>query len=205
MLYEVITINYTIVLTVDQDNTDIGSGYYNANPDDVAATNIDNDVAGITVTPTDQITTEAGGTGTFNVRLNSEPTDDVTITLLTSDATEGDVTTPASKTLTFTPANWNTNQTVTVTGADELIDDGDVEYTIVTSAASSSDTKYNNMVVDDVTMTNQDNDVAGITVSPLTLNVSEDVTTATFTVVLNTQPATDAVNYDVYVDSYNFV
>ena len=37
--------------------------------------------------------------------------------------------------LTFTPANWNTPQTVTVTGVDDAIDDGDVAYTIVTAAA----------------------------------------------------------------------
>ena len=33
---------------------------------------------------------------------------------------------PAS--LTFTTANWNTAQTVTVTGVDDCLDDGDIAY-----------------------------------------------------------------------------
>ena len=43
-------------------------------------TNTDNDAAGITVTPTSGLTTtEAGGTATFTVVLNTQPTADVTI------------------------------------------------------------------------------------------------------------------------------
>ncbi|MBL7904115.1 MAG: HYR domain-containing protein, partial [Bacteroidales bacterium] len=191
-------IAYNIVLSIDPVNTDEGSGYYNANPDDVAGTNIDNDVAGITVTPVDSQTTETGQTGTFTVVLDTEPTETVTITLSSDDLTEGDVT--SATTLTFTPANWNVAQTVTVTGIDEFIVDGDVAYDIVTSAASSADLKYNNMVVDDVTMTNIDNDVAGFIVTPTSLTVSENATTATFTIVLTSMPATDDDNYVVVVN-----
>ena len=61
-------------------------------------------------------TTEAGGTATFTVVLNTQPTADVTIALSSSDTTEGTVG-PAS--LTFTTANWNVAQTVTVTGVDD--------------------------------------------------------------------------------------
>ncbi|MDY0102090.1 MAG: Calx-beta domain-containing protein, partial [Lentimicrobium sp.] len=193
-------IPYTIVLTIDQDNTDELSGYYNVNPDDVAATNIDNDVAGVTVNPIDTQTSEGGDTGTFTVVLDTEPTQDVTITLSSDDLTEGDVTNPVTQTLTFTPLNWNTPQTVTVTGADELIVDGTVEYHINTSTTSSTDPKYSGLPVDDVTMNNLDNDVAGITVTPTSLTVSENVTSATFSVVLTSKPATDLVDYDVYVD-----
>ena len=89
---------------------------------DVAVTNTDNDAAGITVTPTTALTTtEAGGTATFTVVLNTQPTADVTIALSSSDTTEGTVT-PAS--LTFTTANWNVAQTVTVTGVDDALVDG---------------------------------------------------------------------------------
>ena len=100
-------------------------------PADVAVTNTDNDAAGITVTPTSGlVTTEAGGTATFTVVLTTQPTADVTIGLSSSDTTEGTVV-PAS--LTFTTANWNVAQTVTVTGVDDALDDGDVAYTIVTT------------------------------------------------------------------------
>ena len=96
--------------------------YSGVNAADVAVTNTDNDSAGITVTPTAGLTTtEAGGTATFTVVLNTQPTADVTIALSSSDTTEGTVG-PAS--LTFTTANWNAAQTVTVTGVDDAVVDG---------------------------------------------------------------------------------
>ena len=58
----------------------------------VSVTNTDNDVAGITVNPTAGLTTaEAGGTATFTVVLNTQPTGNVTIGLTTNDLTEGTV------------------------------------------------------------------------------------------------------------------
>ena len=54
-------------------------------------------------------------------------------------STEGAVS-PAS--LTFTPANWNTPQTVTITGVNDFLDDGDIAYSIVTAAATSADSTY---------------------------------------------------------------
>ena len=57
-------------------------------------------------------------------------------------------------------------QTVTVTGVDDAVDDGDVAYTIVTAAATSGDPNYSGVDAADVTVTNTDNDAAGITVTP---------------------------------------
>ena len=96
--------------------------------------------ATIVVDPTSGlVTTEAGGTATFTVVLGSQPTDDVTIGLSSSDTTEGTV---APSSLTFTPANWNVAQTVTVTGVDDFVQDGDVVYTIITAPAVSTDPHY---------------------------------------------------------------
>ena len=66
-------------------------------------------------------TTEAGGTATFTVVLNTQPTADVTIgaELERHDRRHGR---PAS--LTFTTGNWNVAQTVTVTGVDDALVDG---------------------------------------------------------------------------------
>ena len=75
--------------------------------------------AGVTVTPTSGLTTtEAGGTATFTVVLTSQPTASVTMGLSSSNTAEGTVS-PSS--LTFTSANWNTAQTVTVTGVDDFV------------------------------------------------------------------------------------
>ena len=118
------------------------------------------------MTPTPGLTTtEAGGTATFTVVLNTQPTANVTIALSSSDTTEGTVS-PAS--LTFTTANWNVAQTVTVTGVDDAVDDGNVAYTIVTAPATSTDPNYNGVNAADVAVTNTDNDAAGITVTPTT-------------------------------------
>ena len=92
------------------------------------STNTDDDTAGITVTPTSGlITSEIGGEApTFTVVLTSQPTANVVIGLSSSDTTEGTVS-PVS--LTFTSANWNTPQTVTVHGVNDVVDDGDIAYT----------------------------------------------------------------------------
>ncbi|MBK8170646.1 MAG: calcium-binding protein [Sandaracinaceae bacterium] len=165
-------------------------GYSGRVVTDVSVTNTDNDTAGVTVTPTSGlVTTEAGSTATFTVVLVSQPTADVTISLASSDATEGTVS-PAS--LTFTSMNWNAAQTVTVTGANDAIDDGDVAYSIVTGAAASTDGVYSGMAVSDVTVTTTDNDATGITVTPTSgLVTTEALGTATFTIVLTSQPTAD--------------
>ena len=109
--------------------------------------------------------------------------------LSSSDTTEGTVS-PAS--LTFTTANWNVPQTVTVTGVNDRLDDGNVAYTIVTAPATSTDATYNGVDASDVAVTNTDDDAVGITVTPTTgLTTTEAGGTATFTVVLNTQPTAD--------------
>ena len=126
---------------------------------------------------------------TFTVALNSEPTADVVLGLSSSDTGEGTVSPSA---LTFTAANWSTAQTVTVTGVDDALDDGNQSFSIVIAAATSTDTGYAGINPADVTVTNTDNDSAGITVNAAVgLTVTEAAgmgNTATFTVVLNAQP-----------------
>ena len=118
-----------------------------------------NDIHGITVNPTSGlVTTEAGDTATFTVVLNTQPTSTVTIDLSSDDTSEGTVS-PAS--LTFTTGNWSIAQTVTVTGVDDNIDEGNQSYTIVTAAATSSDQSYSGLNATDVSVTNTDNDITG--------------------------------------------
>src|SRR5207249_1103292 len=131
-------------------------------------------------------TTEGGGTATFTVVLTSQPTANVTIGLSSSDLTEGTV---ARADVRRVGEKWNTAQTVTVTGVDDFVADGNVAYTIVTAAATSTDGSYNGMNPADVAVTNMDNDTAGIAVIPTSgLTTTEGGGTATFTIVLATQP-----------------
>src|SRR3989454_6561219 len=160
------------------------------NAADVAVTNTDNDTAGITVAPTSGLTTtEAGGTATFTVVLTTQPTANVSIGLSSSDVTEGTVA-PAS--LTFTTANWNVAQTVTVTGVYAPIVDGTIAYTIVTAPATSTDPVYNNLNASVVSVTNSDNDVAESTGEPSAgATTVVDGVTATLTTGPTSQTTTD--------------
>ncbi len=178
-------ISYTVALGAT--SSDAG---YSGLGTSVSLTNEDDDTSGIVVSTTSGlVTTESGGTATFTVRLGTQPTASVTITLSSSDATEGSLT-PTS--LTFTGVNWNTPQTVTVVGVDDATVDGNIAYTIVTSDAVSGDPTYSSISADDVSVTNNDNDVASVTVSPTAgLITTEAGGTAMFTVALGAQPEAD--------------
>jgi subtilisin family serine protease len=146
-------IAYSIILAAA---TSTDTTYNGLNPADVALSNQDNDTAGITRgTPSGTTTTEAGGAITFTVRLNSEPTANVTVGISSSDTTEGTV---SASSLLFTPANWNVDQTVTVTGVDDTIYDGNIAYNAVVAASTSSDPLYSGINPADVALTNLDND-----------------------------------------------
>jgi hypothetical protein len=166
--------------------------YAAIDPADVAVTNADNDAAGITVTPLAGLgTTEAGGAASFTVVLNSQPTANVTLPVASTDPSEGTV---SVANLTFTAGNWNAPQTVTVHGVDDLVDDGNVFYIVSVGVASSADPGYSGIDPNDVTVVNVDNDTAGITVTPVAgLTTTEAGGTASFTVVLNSQPTANVV------------
>lgn len=146
----------------------------------------DNDTAGLTVTPTTGLTTtEGGGTTDFTVKLQSQPTNDVTVSLTSTNTSEGTVS-PTS--LTFTPSTWNTDQTVTVKGVDDLVKDGNQSYQIKLDP-SSTDTKYNGLSDVAVNISNTDDDTADIVRTPASgLITTEAGGTATFTLVLTSPP-----------------
>ncbi|MDB6024548.1 MAG: hypothetical protein JWM68_771 [Verrucomicrobiales bacterium] len=151
--------------------------------------NSDNEV-GIAVVPsTGLVTTEAGGPATFTVRLNTQPGNDVTIGLSSGNTNEATVS-PTS--LTFTTSNWDQERTVTVTGVNDLVDDGDIAYTIITGLSTSLDPSYNNLNVADVSGVNVDNDTRGVVVSASAQGVALVEGSATnYTVVLTSQPTGD--------------
>lgn len=96
----------------------------------------DNDSAGFTTsgfTPTSVITSQSGAESEFYVRLNSQPTSDVTVNFGT---TPGSLVSFLTAPLTFTPANYGTPQLVQIRGIDTA-DTTDLNYTINSSATSS--------------------------------------------------------------------
>jgi hypothetical protein len=113
-------------------------------------------VPGITVSPLSGLTTsESAGSATFTIVLQSRPNADVVIPISSGDTSEGIANVTS---LTFTSSNWNTPQTVRVTGVDDTIRDGNVSYTILVGRATSSDVAYNGIDASDVIVVNQDNE-----------------------------------------------
>lgn len=112
---------------------------------------------GVMVSPSSGlVTTESGDSATFSVVLLAPPAADVTIPVASSNPGEGTVSTSS---LVFTPENWSEPQLVVVTGADEMLRDGDIAYSIDLGPTSSSDASYHALDVQDVSITNLDNDM----------------------------------------------
>ena len=147
--------------------------------------------AGFSITPTNLVTSEFGLSVNFSVQLDLAPTNDVTIPVSSSNPSEGIVSTNS---LTFNSTNWNIPQTVTVTGQDDAVADGQVNYSIVLGPAVSDDVNYSGLDPADVQVINVDNEQPGITVSPTSgLVTSESGTNAVFEVFLDRQPTADVV------------
>lgn len=75
----------------------------------------DDDVMSIETSVTNLTVGEAGS-GNFGVRLNAQPSENVTVTVSSQNTSKATVS-PGS--LTFTPVNWNTYQTATVNGVND--------------------------------------------------------------------------------------
>ncbi|MEE4217990.1 MAG: autotransporter domain-containing protein, partial [Xanthomonadales bacterium] len=109
---------------------------------------------GIAVNPTSGLVTdEDGATAQFTVVLQSPPTDPVSIGMESSDTTEGTINPMA---LEFNTFNWNTPQTVTVTGQPDDEEDGDQAYTVMVKPAVSNDVNYAGIDPADVSVVNTD-------------------------------------------------
>ena len=125
-------------------HTVTGGGYDEVSASNVVVTPKEVDTQRVTVNPT-LLTIAAGVSGTYQVRLETEPSDTVTVMV---DSPTKDVTVDP-KLLIFTPQNWNRNQTVTVT-VDE--DAGGTERKSVTLTHQASGGDYAGVDIPDVTV-----------------------------------------------------
>jgi hypothetical protein len=166
----------------------------NPTPSSIPFTVLDNDSTGITITAVSTLSvSESGSSQSFDVVLNSEPLASVDIAVTSSDTGEGIITAPALGTLTFTTANWNVAQTVTVQGVDDAGVDGNQPFEVVLGAASSSDGNYNGINPNDVpcvTIDDESNKSIMVLAGSSTL-VSESGSFSQFELVLTSAPTTD--------------
>ena len=158
-----------------------GGGYGSISVPDVTITVNDDDTARVRVSQ-ESLSILEGESGSYTVVLNTQPTGTVTITASGGDTTVATVT-PSS--LTFTTTNWDTPQTVTVSGMED--DDIDGEDQTITVSHGISGGGYDSVSVPDVTITVNDDDTAGVSISPTSLSMTEGET-GTYTVVLESEP-----------------
>ena len=156
------------------------------------------DTPGVTVEPP-SLTVDEGSTNTYTVELNTQPSGDVTVTIVAPTDNTEVTAEPAS--LTFTTTDWATPQTVTVRAAEDA--DADDDTAAVTHTVSGYGTVS---TAPEVNVTVTDNDTPGVTVSPTELTIDEG-SSGTYTVVLDTLPSGDVTvaigsdNTDVTVSS----
>ena len=118
----------------------------------------DDDGVGITVSAT-ALTVDEGGSTTYTVVLASQPTADVTVTLVTTSGSDVSVNTSS---LTFTASNWDDEQTVTVSAAQD--DDHLDESATIAHAVNSDDNDYNGIHMASVGVTVIDDEDVPVTV-----------------------------------------
>ncbi len=131
--------NYSIELAINASTAD-SSGYADLSTDSITVINVDDNFIGVNVSQTGRFTNESGTLSVdFSVSLGSQPSSDVTFPISSSNEDEGSLLVDE---LTFTSANWDTSQDVTVSGEDDPSFDAAQLYTIEFAAASSSDSSY---------------------------------------------------------------
>ena len=89
--------------------------------------------------------------------LRSQPTANVTVSVLSGNTSQGGTVSPG--TLTFTSVNWSNAQTVSVVGADDLVVDGTTSW-IINHSMTSSDPLYGTLSPIPVSMSTLDNEAA---------------------------------------------
>ena len=143
---------------------------YNTNGipfDHVTVSEDDDETPAVTLIPT-SLTVAEGGTGTYTVKLATAPVASVTITVANRGRSNDDVSlTVNPSSLTFTTNNYGTAQTVTISAAEDL--DSINGTAAIIHTATSGDSDYSNLAIDNVTVTENDNDsqVAIVLGSPI--------------------------------------
>lgn len=117
----------------------------------------------LSIVPQQPFVTNEGGTvdAVLDIVLNDPLTGNDTIILnfSVSDQSEGQVI--GESYLAFDSANWNQPQAIRLRGVDDCVVDGDQSFDLVFEPIVSSDADYDGVVIEPLTVTNQDNERLG--------------------------------------------
>jgi len=177
------TISLTVNNALSYDGYDGVTAIVNVNV-------INDDLAGFTVNPLTLTINEGGPAGQFTVVLNAQPVSDVVFDLLNAVP----VNTTHLSQITFTPANWNVPQVVTVTAVEDALDADRTDVIAVTVNQSLSDNSFDGLAAQNVTVNIEDNDPPVISGCPANITVSNAPgacsATVTWTAPVSTAPMT---------------
>ena len=123
-----------------------------------------------------------GETGMYSVRLESQPTGTVTVMVR---GASGDVTVKPSR-LIFTTSNWDEEQRVEVKVGQDNDADDDPAVTLTHVASGGGYSVTSGMVT--VNITDDDQAKKGVIVTPTAFTVTEGGASASYTVVLGSEP-----------------
>ncbi|OVE77836.1 hypothetical protein BVX99_01545, partial [bacterium F16] len=185
----------TVILSASEDvDTVNGSAAITCSASGIAIVNVtavevDNDTAGIVVSPSAITVAENGGVDGFTVVLTSPPTTDVTIDLTVDDSNEATVD---AAQLVFSTTTWNIPQTVTVTGVDDAMYRDDTTVVTVSVNGALSDDSYDALPDQTVDVTCTDDEEA-LTLAIDQSTISENGGTATATVTRFTSTVADMI------------
>ena len=165
-----------------------GGDYVNVVGATVSVTVLDDDRKMVNVSKPELAFSENGGSDSYDVTLSHQPTGgNVVVTLaLTGDDPGAATAQPA--TLTFSPTNWETAQSVTISGVDDdVVNEGGARAVTVEHQASGGG--YDRALTDTVAVTVQDDDALGVIFDPASrrLSVNEGSTT-TYRIKLASKP-----------------
>ncbi|MEM7030389.1 MAG: putative Ig domain-containing protein [Chloroflexota bacterium] len=153
-----------------------------------------NNGPGVIITEADDVTTvgETGLTDTYAIALNSPPTATVTISI-----TPTSPLLVASNVVSFTAANWQTPQTITVSINDDGLYQGP-RSGLISHVVSSNDLAYSGIAVQDIVVAIADDTEDQPMISIENLTVDESVGTAMISVTLTGQSTfTSSIDYTI--------
>ncbi len=181
----------------DGETVTVGGSTQGLTVTSASLTIADDDTSGVQVSPT-SVTVSEGGSSTYTVVLQSQPTGSVTVTPSKTGSTDVTVSPPA---LTFSSTTWSTAQTVTV----EAAEDADAETDTATVSHTVAGADYSSETAASVSVTVSENETAStavtLSVAPSTVSESASATTVTVTGTLNHAALTSATTVSVTVSA----
>ncbi len=136
----------------------------------------------IGVRKSQNFTTESSGNSTIYISLCKPPTSNVTVSVSSTDATEGAL---SSNSVIFSSGNWSTEVPVNVLGQDDSLSDGPVGYSIEVAAVG-----YPTEIV---SLENYDNETPQIITSVSAISSVQEGSNTTLNVSLSSAPTSNVV------------